>query len=82
MKTGTNEKSFDAMKWLRETRARIYEETKDMTFEERRRWSEERLSRNPSASDCWNSMRKPQLWTNPRNANDHDAVDQRGVLQR
>ena len=55
----TNEKPFDAMKWLRETRTRIYEETKDMTFEERRRWSEERRSRDPWLSDWWNSMRKP-----------------------
>ena len=60
MKTETGEKSFDVMKWLRETRARIYDETKDMTFEERRRWSEERRSRDPWLSNWWNSMQKPE----------------------
>ncbi len=60
MKTETGEKSFDVMKWLRETRARIYEETKDMTFEERQRWSEERRSRDPWLSNWWNSMQKPE----------------------
>ena len=60
MKTETGEKSFDVMKWLRETRARIYEETKDMTFEERRRWSEDRRSRDPWLSNWWNSMQKPK----------------------
>ena len=34
MKIKTGEKSFDVMKWLRETRACIYEETKNKTFEE------------------------------------------------
>lgn len=38
MNTETNQKSFDVMKWLRETRERIYEETRDMTWEERMRW--------------------------------------------
>ena len=47
MKTEAVEKSFDVMKWLRETRKRIYEETKDMSFEEERRWSEERIRRDP-----------------------------------
>ena len=34
----TGEKPFDVMKWLRETRARHYEETKDMSWEERCEW--------------------------------------------
>ena len=38
MKSETGKKSFDVMKWLRETRDRHYEETKDMTPEERLRW--------------------------------------------
>ena len=41
--TGEAEKkSFDVMKWLRETRDRHYEETKDMTPEERLRWLKKR----------------------------------------
>lgn len=36
------EKGFRVMPWLRAIRARIYEETKDMTPEERRRWREKR----------------------------------------
>ena len=43
--TGEAEKkSFDVMKWLRETRDRHYEETKDMTPEERLRWLKKRPS--------------------------------------
>ena len=41
------EKSFDCVKWTREVRDRHYEETKDMSFEEWRRWLDERLSANP-----------------------------------
>lgn len=60
MRSETGQKSFDVMKWLRETRDRIHEETKDMTFEERRRWSEERRSGDPWLSDWWNGMRTPE----------------------
>ena len=35
MKSGVDQKSFDVMKWHRQTRDRIYEETKDISFEER-----------------------------------------------
>lgn len=65
MKRDADEESFDVMKWLHETRARIYEETKDMTFEERRLWSEERRSRDPWLSDWWNSLQKPERADEP-----------------
>ena len=42
MKGDADQKSFDVMKWLRETRDRIYEETKDMTPEEERAWYAQR----------------------------------------
>ena len=42
MKSDAGDKSFDVMKWLRETRDRHYEETKDMTPEERMRWLKKR----------------------------------------
>ena len=42
MNSGPEEKAFDCMKWLRETRVQIYEETKDMTREERRAWYSQR----------------------------------------
>ena len=42
MKSEAAKKSFDVMKWLRETRDRHYEETKDMTPEERLRWLKKR----------------------------------------
>ena len=42
MKSEAGDKSFDVMKWLRETRDRHYEETKDMTPEERMRWLKKR----------------------------------------
>ena len=54
------ERGFRVMPWLRALRARIYEKTKDMTFAERPRWSEERRSRDPWLSNWWNSMQKPE----------------------
>ena len=42
MQNEAGKKSFDVMKWLRETRDRHYEETKDMTPEERLRWLKKR----------------------------------------
>ena len=42
MKIDTSGKSFDVMKWLRATRAELYEETKNMSFEERREWESRR----------------------------------------
>ena len=47
MKRPTSEKSFDVMRWLRATRARIYEETKDISFDEKRRWTEEKILHGP-----------------------------------
>ena len=44
MKNDADQKSFDVMKWLRATREQIYEETKDMSAEERRQW----FSRRPT----------------------------------
>ena len=38
MKNETGDKSFKVMTWLRETRDRIYEETKDMTPDEELRY--------------------------------------------
>ena len=42
MNSDAKEKAFDCMKWLRETRDQIYEETKDMTREEWRAWYSQR----------------------------------------
>ena len=43
MKNDASEKSFDVMKWLRATpRAELYEETKNMSIDERREWESRR----------------------------------------
>ena len=42
MKTDVGESSFDVMKWLRTTRAELYEETKGMSPEERWAWRSRR----------------------------------------
>lgn len=60
MKSDASEKSFDVMKWLRATRADIYEETKDMSFEEERRWTEERIRRDPHLSMLYDRRRAPE----------------------
>ena len=59
MKTEAEKQSFDVMKWLRETRHRIYEETKDMSPEEKRRWSEERIRRDPFLAELYDRRRAP-----------------------
>ena len=59
MKTEAVEKSFDVMKWLRATRDRYYEETKDMSFEERRQWSEERIRRDPFLAELYDRRKVP-----------------------
>ena len=47
MRTRDRAKSFDVMKWLRETRDRIYETTKHMTPEGRRRGLDEMVRSDP-----------------------------------
>ncbi len=47
VKWGPPIEGFDCVKWTRETRDRIYEETKDMSFEEQRAWSHARIRRDP-----------------------------------
>lgn len=46
------EKSFDCVKWTREVRDRMYEETKHMSFDEWRSWLDERLATNPLAKNA------------------------------
>ena len=59
MEGDADEMSFDVMEWLRETRARIYEETKGMSFEEKRRWSEERIRRDPFLAELYDRRKVP-----------------------
>lgn len=59
MESRVDQKSFDVMKWLRETRDRIYEETKDMSFEEKRRSSEERIRKVPFLSELYDRRKAP-----------------------
>ena len=62
MKSETGKKSFDVMKWLRETRDRHYEETKDMTPEERLREESSAFPRRTAGSgsdgSCSGSARR------------------------
>ena len=59
MTSDAREKSFDVMKWLRATRDDIYEETKDMSFEEERRWTEERIRRDPILAKLYDRRKAP-----------------------
>ena len=45
MKTTSNEKSFDAVKMMREIRAKISEETKNMSFEQLKEYINLKLAR-------------------------------------
>jgi len=59
MKNDAGEKTFDVMQWLRATRGRIYEETKDMSFEEERRWTEKRIRRDPFLAKLYDRRKAP-----------------------
>ena len=59
MKGDADQKSFDVMKWLRETRDRIYEETKDMTPEEEREWYAQR-STDPILARLFDRRKAPE----------------------
>ena len=67
MTTEIKEKKFDCMKWLRQTRDRIYAETKDMTHEEER----QRLDRIVAGNQFYASIPKakapPRLAQRPTN---------------
>ena len=56
-------KKFDCVKWTREVRDRIYEETRDMTREERRRWSEARIRSDPLLARLYDRRKAPETRT-------------------
>ena len=60
MKTETGAKKFDCVKWTREVRDRIYEETKDMSAEERQRWREARIRKDPLLSEWFDRINAPE----------------------
>ena len=59
MTSETREKSFDCVKWTRERRNRMYEETKNMSPVERRRWSESRRPTDPMLAELYDRARPP-----------------------
>ncbi|MGE5356057.1 MAG: hypothetical protein ACM3PT_07430 [Deltaproteobacteria bacterium] len=46
MKTNKKEKTFDAVKMMREIREKISQETQNMTFEQLREYIKEKLTEN------------------------------------
>ncbi len=59
MKSEVGQKPFKVMPWLRETRDRIHEETRDMSFDEKRRWTEERIRRDPFLAALYDRRTTP-----------------------
>ena len=59
MTNETREKSFDCVKWTRERRNRMYEETKDMSSEERRRWYKSQRPTDPFLAELYDRARPP-----------------------
>ena len=60
MKSEGRAKQFDCVKWTREVRDRIYGETRDMTQEERRQWSEARIRTDPILARLYDRRRAPK----------------------
>ena len=67
MNSDPKEKSFDVMKWLRETRDQIYEESKDMTREERRAWYSQRPT-DPILARLFDRRKAPEGKRDPDEA--------------
>lgn len=59
MTSEAREKSFDCVKWTRERRNQMYEETRDMSPAERRRWSESRRPTDPLLAELYDRARPP-----------------------
>ena len=57
MKNDGDEKSFDVIKWLRQVRDQHYEETRDMSWEERKAWYA-RPSGNPILDEWFAGLRR------------------------
>jgi len=60
MQSETAIKSFDCVKWTRETRDRISAEIKDMSDEELRRWLEERRPHDPFLAVLFDRKTSPK----------------------
>lgn len=67
MKSRVDQQSFDVMKWLREARDRIYEETKDMTPEEERVWYAQRPT-DPILARLFDRRKAPEGRRDPDEA--------------
>lgn len=57
--TRPKEKDFDCVKWTREVRDRIYEETKHMTLSEYRQWLESRRPTQGVLAKLWDRRADP-----------------------
>ena len=59
MTSEPREKAFDCVKWTRERRNQMYEETKDMSPDERRRWSESQRPTDPFLAELYDRAKPP-----------------------
>ena len=55
----TKQKDFDCVKWTREVRDRIYEESKHMTLAEYRQWLESRRPTHGVLAKLWDRRTDP-----------------------
>ena len=60
MQSETGIKSFDCVKWTRETRDRISAEIRDMSDEELRRWLEARRPQDPFLAALFDQKASPK----------------------
>ena len=59
MKSETDEKPFDCVKWTRKVRDRINAEIRDMSYEEERRYFNRRPT-NPFLAELFDRMQAPE----------------------
>lgn len=60
MRGGTGIKSYDCVKWTRETRDRISAEIRDLSDEELRRWLEARRPQDPFLATLFDRRASPK----------------------
>ena len=59
MRSETREKSFDCVRFMREARAQIGEEIKDMSWPELRRWLDSQRPTDPRLAALWDRAKPP-----------------------
>ena len=81
MADGTRRKSFDCVQWTRNVRDQMYEETKDMSPEERLDWQRSQRPADPVLARMWDNAKPPHSAPGPhRGTHRSDGPDDTQIV--